>query len=208
MRSLRTQLSGAEHRAPGGCGGVDRPARCQATAAQRADQSPSGHKVPGMPREHREKRVVPLKGKQPLWSSCRSAACNENSVTQSSTVFDPKPGPLLLFSLPWECKEQILKDAVQAELGWPLVLSFLSCAPLLCQAPPSVLGVCTGSLCSGVLSPPLGLPAYWMRTGPRGHFRPVPLTRLQHAPQGRGLRDIGFGSVSDQGPSISGFPSG
>lgn len=34
LRSLRTQLSGAEHIAPGGCGGVERPARCQATAAQ------------------------------------------------------------------------------------------------------------------------------------------------------------------------------
>lgn len=34
LRSLRTQLSGAEHITPAGCCGVDRPARCQATAAQ------------------------------------------------------------------------------------------------------------------------------------------------------------------------------
>lgn len=34
LRSLRTQLSGAEHIAPAECCGVDRPGRCQATAAQ------------------------------------------------------------------------------------------------------------------------------------------------------------------------------
>lgn len=79
-----------------------------------------------MPREHREKQAVPLKGKQPLWNSCRSAACNENSITQSPTVLDPKPGPLLPFSLQWECRERVLKDTVQEELGWSLVLAFLS----------------------------------------------------------------------------------
>lgn len=42
----------------------------------------------------------------------------------------------------------------------------------------------------------LGPTAYWMTTGLPGHFGALPLTRLQHAPQGRGLRDIGFGSVS------------
>lgn len=133
-----------------------------------------------MPREWREKQVMPSRRKRNLWNSCRSASCRRNSMTDRSAFLDPKPGSLFLFSLHWECKEQILQRHCLGGPGLALG-SFLPFPECLCCAglhPLLWAGYVLG--CSLL---PWDPPAFWMRTGLPGLFRALPLTQLQHAPQ-------------------------